>query len=119
MLLLRPLSDALADGDRIHATILSTHINHGGKTNGYTVPNPRAQAELIARNTRVDSESVLVGWVPLFHDMGLTGGILNAMYTGARTLRLADGPDEVHRILIAKNVLARFRGSDTGWDFGN
>jgi len=40
--------------------------------------------ELIARNTRVDSESVLVGWVPLFHDMGLAGGILNAMYTGAR-----------------------------------
>ncbi|GIF63891.1 hypothetical protein Ais01nite_19260 [Asanoa ishikariensis] len=40
--------------------------------------------ELIARNTRVDSDSVLVGWVPLFHDMGLAGGILNAMYTGAR-----------------------------------
>jgi acyl-CoA synthetase (AMP-forming)/AMP-acid ligase II/acyl carrier protein len=40
--------------------------------------------ELIARNTQVDSESVLVGWVPLFHDMGLAGGILNAMYTGAR-----------------------------------
>jgi acyl-CoA synthetase (AMP-forming)/AMP-acid ligase II len=40
--------------------------------------------ELIARNTRVDDASVLVGWVPLFHDMGLAGGILNAMYTGAR-----------------------------------
>ncbi|MGK5684045.1 AMP-binding protein [Actinoplanes sp. URMC 104] len=42
--------------------------------------------QLIARNTRVDSESVLVGWVPLFHDMGLAGGILNAMYTGARCI---------------------------------
>ncbi|MEV4350307.1 AMP-binding protein [Actinoplanes sp. NPDC049596] len=42
--------------------------------------------ELIARNTLVDSESVLVGWVPLFHDMGLAGGILNAMYTGARCI---------------------------------
>ncbi|SNY25122.1 AMP-binding protein [Paractinoplanes atraurantiacus] len=42
--------------------------------------------ELIARNTRVDSESVLIGWVPLFHDMGLAGGILNAMYTGARCI---------------------------------
>ncbi|REG00806.1 acyl-CoA synthetase (AMP-forming)/AMP-acid ligase II [Asanoa ferruginea] len=40
--------------------------------------------ELIARSTRVDSDSVLVGWVPLFHDMGLAGGILNAAYTGAR-----------------------------------
>ena len=42
--------------------------------------------ELIARNTRVDDTSVLVGWVPLFHDMGLAGGILNAMYTGARCI---------------------------------
>ena len=51
---------------------------------------------------------------------GVTGDLpLAAMYTGARTLRLADGPDEVHRILIAKNVLARFRDSDVGWDFGS
>ncbi|HET6532603.1 MAG TPA: AMP-binding protein [Actinoplanes sp.] len=42
--------------------------------------------ELIARNTRVGTTSVLVGWVPLFHDMGLAGGILNAMYTGARCI---------------------------------
>ncbi len=33
--LLKPLSKALADGDRIHALIKSTSINHGGKTNGY------------------------------------------------------------------------------------
>ena len=50
---------------------------------------------------------------------GVTGDLpLAAMYTGARTLRLADGPDEVHRILIAKNVMARYRDGD-GWDFGN
>ena len=30
---------------------------------------------------------------------------LAGMYQGARTLRIADGPDEVHKILIAKNVL--------------
>jgi acyl-CoA synthetase (AMP-forming)/AMP-acid ligase II/acyl carrier protein len=45
--------------------------------------------QLIARNTRVDDTSVLVGWVPLFHDMGLAGGILNAMYTGARCIAFA------------------------------
>jgi acyl-CoA dehydrogenase len=42
---------------------------------------------------------------------------LEAMYRGARTLRLADGPDEVHRILIAKNVLKRY-ASGQSWDFG-
>jgi acyl-CoA dehydrogenase len=40
------------------------------------------------------------------------------MYLGARTLRIADGPDEVHRILIARNVLSRFAAGE-GWDFGN
>ena len=48
---------------------------------------------------------------------GVSGDLpLARMYQTARVLRLADGPDEVHRILIAKNVLAeRHRGS--GWDF--
>jgi polyketide synthase PksN len=45
--LLKPLAAAIADQDNIHALILATHVNHGGKTNGYTVPNPRAQADLI------------------------------------------------------------------------
>ena len=50
---------------------------------------------------------------------GVTGDLpLAAMYQGARTLRLADGPDEVHKILIAKNVLKRHFAGD-GWDFGN
>ena len=43
---------------------------------------------------------------------------LAAMYQGARTLRIADGPDEVHKILIAKNVLHRYEQGE-GWDFGN
>ncbi|HYD80798.1 MAG TPA: SDR family NAD(P)-dependent oxidoreductase [Paucimonas sp.] len=45
--LLKPLSSALRDNDNIHGVILATHVNHGGKTNGYTVPSPKAQAELI------------------------------------------------------------------------
>jgi acyl-CoA dehydrogenase len=50
---------------------------------------------------------------------GVSGDLpLYAMYQGARTLRLADGPDEVHRILIAKNVLAQY-SHGIGWDFGN
>jgi acyl-CoA dehydrogenase len=42
---------------------------------------------------------------------------LEAMYRGARTLRIADGPDEVHRIVIAKNVLKRYHDG-LSWDFG-
>jgi acyl-CoA dehydrogenase len=42
---------------------------------------------------------------------------LEGMYRGARTLRLADGPDEVHRVLIAKNVFKRYHAGES-WDFG-
>ncbi|MCP5007815.1 MAG: polyketide synthase, partial [Planctomycetes bacterium] len=47
VVLLKPLYAAIRDQDLIHAVIRATDVNHGGKTNGYTVPNPRAQGELI------------------------------------------------------------------------
>jgi len=46
--LLKPLDQAIADGDRIHAVIKSSGVNHGGRTSGFTVPNPNAQADLVA-----------------------------------------------------------------------
>ena len=50
---------------------------------------------------------------------GVSGDLpLAGMYQGARTLRIADGPDEVHKILIAKNVLSRYHRGQS-WDFGN
>lgn len=50
---------------------------------------------------------------------GVSGDLpLAAMYQSARTLRLADGPDEVHKILIAKNILKQYHSGDS-WDFGN
>lgn len=49
MFVLKPLSEAIDDGDYIHAVIRATAIGHGGKTNGYTVPSPVAQKEMIER----------------------------------------------------------------------
>ena len=45
--LLKRLSQAEADGDHIYGVIKGSSINHGGKTNGYTVPNPTAQKEVV------------------------------------------------------------------------
>jgi polyketide synthase PksN len=47
--LLKPLAKAIVDGDHIYGIIKATAINHGGKSNGYTVPNPNAQASVIGR----------------------------------------------------------------------
>lgn len=47
--LLKSLSAALADGDHIYGVIKASALNHGGKTNGYTVPNQKAQTAVIAK----------------------------------------------------------------------
>lgn len=45
--LLKPLDAAIADNDTIYGVIKGSSMNHGGKTSGYTVPNPNAQAAVI------------------------------------------------------------------------
>ncbi|TVZ38732.1 polyketide synthase PksM/polyketide synthase PksN [Alteromonadaceae bacterium 2753L.S.0a.02] len=45
---LTTLSEALSGGHHIYGLIKSTSVNHGGKTNGFTVPNPTAQANAIS-----------------------------------------------------------------------
>ena len=76
-----------------------------------------AQKMAAGVDARTDISSIKVFVPAAFHRVvdraiqvwgaaGVSGDLpLAAMYQGARTLRLADGPDEVHRILIAKNVL--------------
>lgn len=46
-LLLKRLSEAERDLNPIHGVVIGSALNHGGKTNGYTVPNPQAQADVI------------------------------------------------------------------------
>lgn len=47
MLFIKPLKDAIADGNPIHAVIKGVACNHGGQAGGLTVPNPELQAELL------------------------------------------------------------------------
>ena len=47
VLVLKRLSNAQADGDRILAVIRSTAVNHDGASGGLTVPNVAAQRKLL------------------------------------------------------------------------
>lgn len=46
VLVLKPLQDAIRDGDSVRAVIRNTGINHDGRTQGMTMPSEEAQKDL-------------------------------------------------------------------------
>jgi polyketide synthase PksN len=58
---IKPLDKALEDNDHIYGVVKSAVVNHGGRTAGYTVPNPKAQGELVMaalEKAGVDARSI-------------------------------------------------------------
>lgn len=53
MILLKRLSDALLDGDRIYSTITASTVNQDGRTAGMMSPNPEAQKKMMTDALRV------------------------------------------------------------------
>lgn len=47
VIVLKPLRQALADGDRVHGVILGSAVNNDGATPGLTVPSPTAQEQVL------------------------------------------------------------------------
>jgi acyl-CoA dehydrogenase len=81
--------------------------------------DPRIDISAIKIFVPAAYERVVDRAIQVWGAAGVSGDLpLAGMYLGARTLRIADGPDEVHRILIARNVLSRFATGES-WDFGN
>jgi amino acid adenylation domain-containing protein len=54
-------------------------------THGNLLHNQR----LIARDFKQSARSIIVGWLPLYHDMGLIGNVLQPLYLGARCVLLS------------------------------
>jgi acyl-CoA dehydrogenase len=92
----------------IHAAEKSDSGLEGARTDisAIKVAVPAAYSRVVDRAIQV------WGAAGITNDLPLAG-----MYLGARILRIADGPDEVHKILIAKSVIGDHRTTGS-WDFG-
>jgi acyl-CoA dehydrogenase len=76
-----------------------------------TVGNKGARTEIAAIKVVAPNVALRVvdRAIQAFGAMGVSPDVpLAAMYAGLRTLRLADGPDEVHRLTVARRELAQY-----------
>ena len=91
---------ALVDSERILTQL---------RTDGYEISPSYAGADVVVVNTcgfideaiQVHGATGVSQWTPL-----------SRMYASQRTLRLADGPDEVHWHVVGRNEISRYEGED-------
>ncbi|MDQ3917323.1 MAG: AMP-binding protein, partial [Acidobacteriota bacterium] len=68
---------------------------------------------LIQATFRQTEESVIVGWLPLYHDMGLIGNVLQPLYVGARCV-LMSPVAFLQRPARWLNAISRYRATTSG-----
>lgn len=85
-----------------------------------THANLMANEAVIQAGFGFTRNDVMVGWLPLFHDMGLVGNLLQAVYTGYHTV-IIPPEDFLRDPLLWLRTLTHYRGTATGapnfaWD---
>ena len=79
------------DIDRNTLALLQYTSGSTGKPKGVKVShgNLMHNQEMIRRAFRQTPQSVIVSWLPLYHDMGLIGGVLQPLFVGARCILMS------------------------------
>ena len=78
-------------------------------THGNLVHNQR----MIQAAFRQTADSVIVGWLPLYHDMGLIGNVLQPLYVGAQCV-LMSPVAFLQKPFRWLQAISRFRGTTSG-----
>jgi acyl-CoA synthetase (AMP-forming)/AMP-acid ligase II/alkylation response protein AidB-like acyl-CoA dehydrogenase/acyl carrier protein len=86
-----------------------------------THANIAANIESIRRGFGFDTGSVMVSWLPLFHDMGLIGSVLAPAAVGFRCVLMAPATFLKHPLRWLE-AIGRYRGTcagapNFGWDY--
>ncbi len=75
--------------------------------------NVMANLEMIRIAFGHDADTRMVSWLPLFHDMGLVGGLLQPLYLGATTV-LMSPMDFIQRPAKWLHAISRHGGTTSG-----
>ncbi len=93
VVILKPLKDALRNGDRVYAVIRGTAVNQDGRTNGLTAPNGRAQERVIrAALAEAGVRPREIGYIEAHGTGTALGDPIEALAIGAVIAQ--DGPRE-------------------------
>jgi acyl-CoA synthetase (AMP-forming)/AMP-acid ligase II len=69
--------------------------------------------EMIKKAFQHTEESIFVGWLPLFHDMGLIGNVLQPLYSGIPSYLLSPG-EFIQRPLRWLKAISRYKATTSG-----
>jgi acyl-CoA synthetase (AMP-forming)/AMP-acid ligase II/acyl carrier protein len=75
--------------------------------------NLMAQQAFIKRAFRHDERTVVVGWLPVYHDMGLIGNVMQPLYLGTRCVLMSPF-DFLSSPLRWLRAIARYRATTSG-----
>jgi acyl transferase domain-containing protein/ubiquinone/menaquinone biosynthesis C-methylase UbiE len=95
---LRRLSDALADGDRILAVIRGSAVNQDGRSGGLTAPNGPAQEAVIRAALEIDE--IEPGTISYVETHGTGTSLGDPIEVGALGAVFANGRDASHPLII-------------------
>ncbi len=70
-------------------------------------------SEMIRRSFKQNSDSIVVGWLPLYHDMGLIGTVLQPLYVGGQTI-LMSPMTFLQRPSLWLEAINRYQGTTSG-----
>lgn len=86
-----------------------------GEAKGVTISheNLLANQALIQKAFQTSAESVIVGWLPFYHDMGLVGNVIHNLYVGAHAV-LFSPVDFLVKPKMWLELISKYKGTVSG-----
>jgi fatty-acyl-CoA synthase len=108
-----PIDPVETDDDDVALLQLTSGSTGSPKAVQITHRNVVSNAEAMFIGAKVDIDTdVIVSWLPLFHDMGMTGFLTVPMYFGAELVKITP-MDFLRDILLWAKLIDKYRGTMT------